>query len=426
MIKKRGIMDSVTKMKNITDRARKAATILGVMPSDAKNKVLLAMADSISDAKDRIKKANEIDLANAEKRGKNTAFIDRLRLDDKRLDGMCSMLRDVAGLKDPVGTILETNERPNKLLIEKVRVPIGVIGIIYESRPNVTSDCIALCLKSGNSVILRGGSDAINSNKEIYNVMKKAALAENLDEGSFILIEDTSRELVDAMLKSVDGIDLVIPRGGESLIKEVVEKSRVPVIKHYKGICHVYVDSDADLKMAEEICLNAKIQRPGVCNAMETMLVHESVAKDFLPGIIKKMQDEGVKIKGCLKAKEVLGKKIEEAKEEDYATEWLDLVLNVRIVSSLDEAIEHIAKFGSNHSDAIVTNNKENAEKFLGRVDSSAVYVNASTRFTDGGEFGKGAEIGISTDKLHARGPMGLEELCTYKYVVRGNGQVRS
>jgi glutamate-5-semialdehyde dehydrogenase len=420
------MMDSAAKMKNITDKARKAASKLGVMSTDAKNRVLLAMADKISEAKDQIKKANEMDLVNAEENGKGAAFIDRLRLDDKRLDGMCSMLRDVAGLEDPVGTVLETVERPNKLLIEKVRVPIGVIGIIYESRPNVTSDCIALCLKSGNSVILRGGSDAISSNKAIYEVMKEAALAEGLDEGAFILVEDTSRELVEAMLRSVGGIDLVMPRGGESLIKEVVEKSRVPVIKHYKGICHVYVDSEADLKMAEKICLNAKVQRPGVCNAMETMLVHESVAQQFLPGIIEKMQDEGVKIKGCPRTKEVVGGKIEEVTEEDYSTEWLDLVLNVRIVGSLDEAIEHIEKFGSDHSDAIVTDNKKNAEEFLRRVDSSAVYVNASTRFTDGGEFGKGAEIGISTDKLHARGPMGLQELCSYKYVVRGNGQVRS
>ena len=419
------MMDNAAKMKNITDKARKAASKLAVMSTDAKNRVLLAMADKISGAKDKIKKANEMDLVNAEQNGRGAAFIDRLRLDDKRLDGMCSMLRDVAGLEDPVGTVLETIERPNKLLIEKVRVPIGVIGIIYESRPNVTSDCIALCLKSGNAVILRGGSDAINSNKAVYDVMKEAALAEGLDEGAFMLIEDTSRELVEAMLRSVGGIDLVMPRGGESLIKEVVEKSRVPVIKHYKGICHVYVDSDADLKMAEKICLNAKVQRPGVCNAMETMLVHENVAQEFLPGIIEKMQDEGVKIKGCSRTKEVVGGKIEDVKEEDYYTEWLDLVLNVRIVGSLDEAIEHIEKFGSDHSDAIVTENKENAEQFLRRVDSSAVYVNASTRFTDGGEFGKGAEIGISTDKLHARGPMGLEELCSYKYVVRGNGQVR-
>ena len=419
------MMDNAAKMKNITDKARKAASKLAVMSTDAKNRVLLAMADKISGAKDKIKKANEMDLVNAEQNGRGAAFIDRLRLDDKRLDGMCSMLRDVAGLEDPVGTVLETVERPNKLLIEKVRVPIGVIGIIYESRPNVTSDCIALCLKSGNAVILRGGSDAINSNKAVYDVMKEAALAEGLDEGAFMLIEDTSRELVEAMLRSVGGIDLVMPRGGESLIKEVVEKSRVPVIKHYKGICHVYVDSDADLKMAEKICLNAKVQRPGVCNAMETMLVHENVAQEFLPGIIEKMQDEGVKIKGCSRTKEVVGGKIEDVKEEDYYTEWLDLVLNVRIVGSLDEAIEHIEKFGSDHSDAIVTENKENAEQFLRRVDSSAVYLNASTRFTDGGEFGKGAEIGISTDKLHARGPMGLEELCSYKYVVRGNGQVR-
>ncbi|MBU1657325.1 MAG: glutamate-5-semialdehyde dehydrogenase, partial [Candidatus Omnitrophica bacterium] len=321
---------------------------------------------------------------------------------------------------------LERLERPNGLVIEKVRVPIGVIGIIYESRPNVTADCTALCFKSGNAVILRGGSDAISSNKAIYNAMKEAASAAGLTEDAFILVEDTSRELVDDMLNSSGGIDLIMPRGGESLIRQVVEKSRVPVIKHYKGICHVYVDEHADLSMAEEICYNAKVQRPGVCNAMETMLVHESVAAFFLPRVFKKLSEAGVTLKGDTAARKILGSKsIVEATEDDFHTEYLDLVLNIRVVDSLDEAVDHIAEFGTDHSDAIVTENEKNALEFTKRVDSAAVYVNASTRFTDGGEFGKGAEIGIATGKLHARGPMGLSELTTYKYVVTGTGQVR-
>ena len=310
-------------------------------------------------------------------------------------------------------------------MIDKVRVPIGVIGIIFEARPNVTADCVSLCLKSGNAVILRGGSDAIGTNKAIYKALRSASGKEGLDEGAFILIEDTSRELVDAMLASSGKIDLIMPRGGESLIKEVVEKSRVPVIKHYKGICHVYVDSAADLAMAESICYNAKVQRPGVCNAMETMLVHEKAAAEFLPRMAEKFKAAGVRLKGCDKTLKVLSG-IEKASEADYSTEWLDLVLNIRVVRSLEEAIEHISRFGSGHSDAIVTDDNDHANEFTSRIDSSAVYVNASTRFTDGGEFGKGAEIGISTDKIHARGPMGLEELCTYKYIIHGTGQVRT
>ena len=418
-------MDYSAKMKELTDLARKAAAAMNVMSAGKKNKALISMSVELDKAREAIKRANAADLKESEKKGRNKAYMDRLTLDDRRIDGMCAMLKEVAALEDPVGKVLEEITRPNGLLIRKVRVPIGVIGIIYESRPNVTSDCISLCLKSGNAVILRGGSDSINSNKAIYEVMKKAAAGEGLPEGAFILIEDVSRELVDAMLRSSEGIDLIMPRGGESLIREVVEKSRVPVIKHYKGICHVYVDSDADLKMAEEICFNAKVQRPGVCNAMETMLVHADVAERFLPVMAERLKKEGVRLKGCSKTRQILGKGVEDATDEDYRTEWLDLVLNVRVVRSLDEAVEHIARFGSNHSDAIVTDNKEHGSEFTRRVDSSAVYVNASTRFTDGGQFGKGAEIGISTDKLHARGPMGLEELCSYKYVVLGNGQVR-
>jgi len=414
-------------MREITTKAREAAKELSILSTEKKNKILRAMADGIDSARDEIKKANEEDIAKARENKKGSAFIDRLRLGDKRIDGMCSMMREVAELEDPVGDVMERNERPNGLVVEKVRVPIGVIGIIYESRPNVTADCVALCLKSGNAVILRGGSDAIASNKAIYQAMRKAASEEGLKEGAFILIEDTSRKLVDAMLQAADGIDLIMPRGGESLIRQVTEKSRVPVIKHYKGICHVYVDADADMKMAEEICFNAKVQRPGVCNAMETMLVHERIAGEFLPLMAERFIKAGVALKGCSKTREILaGKDIKEVQDEDFTTEYLDLILNIRVVGSMDEAVDHISRFGSAHSDAIVTKSKENAGEFTRRVDSAAVYVNASTRFTDGGEFGKGAEIGISTDRLHARGPMGLEELTTYKYVVRGSGQIRT
>ena len=412
-------------MKQITDKAKKATSSLAVLTAEKKNSVLLKMAEALDENNEAIKSANAVDIKNAQAKEKNKAFLDRLEINDKRMFGMIQMMKDVAGLKDPVGDVIEKNKRPNGLIIEKVRVPIGVIGIIYESRPNVTADCVSLCFKSGNAVILRGGSDAINTNKAIYDVLKNSAILEGIDEGAFILIEDTSREMVDAMLVSTEGIDLIMPRGGESLIKEVVEKSRVPVIKHYKGVCHIYVDKDANLDMAEKICFNAKVQRPGVCNAMETMLVHKDVADKYILKFSKKLQTAGVKINGCVETLAILGSSAEEASNDDFATEWLDLILNVKVVSSLDEAIEHISTFGSAHSDAIVTDKVQTSDEFLKRVDSSSVYVNASTRFTDGGEFGKGAEIGISTDKLHARGPMGLEELTTYKYIIRGNGQIR-
>jgi len=412
------------KMKNIAERAKKASEVLSLTQTLDKNKILLAISKGINEERETIKKENEKDLKEALQKGKNSAYIDRLKLTDQRIDSMRQMMEDVAELKDPVGEVIKTITRPNGLIIEKVRVPIGVIGIIYESRPNVTADCVSLCFKSGNAVILRGGSDSIRSNKAIYYAMKKAAEKAGAPLDAFILIEDTSRDLVEDMLKAEGFIDLIMPRGGESLIRRVSENSRVPVIKHYKGICHVYVDSDAKLDMAEEICFNAKVQRPGVCNAMETMLVHESVAEEFLPKMAKKFTEAKVTLKGCKRTCEIL-KDIDAAVDEDFYTEYLDLILNIKVVSSLEEAAMHIAKFGSKHSDAIVTDNKSAGEKFAKMVDSATVYINASTRFTDGGEFGLGAEIGISTDKLHARGPMGLEELTTYKYVVRGTGQVR-
>lgn len=418
------ILDVQTKMKDILQQARRGAKALAVTSSSVKDRALFRMAKHLDAARDDVKKANQEDVARAVSSGKNKAFIDRLKLDDGRIDAMCEMLCAVARLQDPIGSVLESIVRPNGLHINKVRVPIGVIGIIYEARPNVTADCIALCIMSGNAAILRGGSDAIASNIAIYNALKKGAEKEGLDGGAFTLIEDTSREMVDAMLTSTGGIDLIMPRGGESLIKEVVEKSRVPVIKHYKGICHVYVDSDANIEMALNICLNAKTQRPGVCNAMETMLVHKKIAEKFLPRAAEELGKKGVRIKACPKTLKII-KNAEKATEEDYSTEWLDLILNVKVVNSLEDAMDHISRYGSAHSDAIVTDNNDNANEFTLKVDSAAVYVNVSTRFTDGGEFGKGAEIGISTDKIHARGPMGLEELCSYKYVVHGTGQVR-
>jgi len=419
-------MNSIKTINDIALSAGLAERQLSVMSSGEKNKVLTDMAKNIRIRRETISEANAADIALAESLGKNKAFIDRLKLDDKRIEAMARMIEEVAVLDDPVGEIIEKKTRPNGLVIEKVRVPIGVIGIIYESRPNVTADCISLCFKSGNAVILRGGSAAMNSNKAIYDALKKAADDNGIKKGAFTLIEYSSREIVGAMLTANGKIDLIMPRGGEDLIREVVSKSTIPVIKHYKGICHVYVDSESDLDMAEKICLNAKVERPGVCNAMETLLVHNAHARDFLPKIAEKLKNVGVKIKGCGETLKILGGQAEKATDKDFATEWLDLVLNVRVVRSLDEAIEHISRFGSRHSDAIVTTNKDNAGKFTREVDSAAVYENASTRFTDGGEFGKGAEIGISTDKIHARGPMGLEELCIYKYIVRGTGQIRN
>jgi len=330
-----------------------------------------------------------------------------------------------------VGQLISGHTRPNGLQIQKVRVPIGVIVIIYESRPNVTADAAALCLKAGNAVILRGGKESIHSNIAINKILTSALEKAGLDSRCIQLIEIIEREAIDYLLTADQYVDVVIPRGGEALIRAVVEKSTIPVIKHYKGVCHTYVDEFADLRMAEEICFNAKVQRPATCNAMETMLVHEKIATIFLPEIAKKLQDAKVEIRGCNKTCEILGRSrlltaiVKQAADEDFYNEYLDLILNVKVVNTMDDAIAHMTKYGSNHSDAIVTDNVANALRFTKEVDSAAVYVNASTRFTDGYEFGMGAEIGISTDKLHARGPMGLEELTSYKFVVFGNGQLR-
>ena len=411
-------------VENLCEAAKIASRSLALIDTGVKNKCLEAMASSLVKNKSRLIHENKKDLALAKDKKLSGALIDRLTLNDSRISSMAQSLSDIARLKDPVGEIIEIAKRPNGLLIKKVRVPIGVILIIYESRPNVTSDCIGLCLKSGNAVILRGGSEAINSNIAIFDILNEETASHKLPKNSISMIKSTERPVVNLLLKETGLVDLVIPRGGESLIREVTEKSRIPVIKHYKGVCHTYVDESADLKMAEEICFNAKVQRPGVCNAMETMLVNSKIAKEFLPSMIRRFKNAGVEIRGSKDVKNIV-KDVKPASEDDWYTEYLDLILSVKIVKDVDEAIKHIMKYGSYHSDAIVTRDKKNADKFLKEVDSAAVYVNASTRFTDGGEFGKGAEMGISTDKLHARGPMGLEELTSYKYIVFGNGQVR-
>lgn len=409
---------------NIARQARKASCVLGGLSSEIKNKVLSEMADALLRGRDFIISENKKDITAASKKHLSAALIDRLSLNEERIKAMADSLGELVKLPDPVGEVIRAWRRPNGLWIHKVRTAIGVLAIIYESRPNVTSDCIGLCFKSANCVILRGGSEAINSNLAIYWLLKDVLGQNNLPEGIISLIATGQRKDIDILLKLNNYIDLVIPRGGEGLINKVVECSKIAVIKHYKGICHVYVDADADLKMAEEICFNAKVQRPGVCNAMESMLVNARVAKKFLSAMLKRFKQAGVQIRGCTQTRKIV-KGINPATEKDFHTEYLDLILSVKVVSSLQEAIEHINTYGSHHSDTIVTSNYANSMEFLRQVDSACVYVNASTRFTDGYQFGMGAEIGISTDKLHCRGPMALEELTTYKYLVFGNGQVR-
>ena len=418
-------MNLKNELIQIAKNAKTAANFLANLQTSEKNRILEEMARSLEDNKAKILKANKVDIAAARKAKLLSAFIDRLTLNDKRIADMVTCLLDVVKLNDPIGTEIKTWEVPSGLQIHKVRVPIGVIAIIYESRPNVTSDCIGLTFKSGNSVILRGGSEALNSNIAIYEAINEVIKKNNLPEGVVNLITTKDRKAINTLLKLNNYIDLVIPRGGEGLIKKVVSLSRIPVIKHYKGICHVYVDDYADLNMAENICFNAKTQRPGVCNAMESMLVHRDAAARFLPGMLKKFKDAGVEIRGCPLTVRIGKTGIKKAVDKDYRTEYSDLILAVKVLDSFDEAIDHINEYGSHHSDSIVTDDEKNAKEFLKRVDSACVYVNASTRFTDGYQFGMGAEMGISTDKLHARGPMALEELTSYKYAVWGNGQVR-
>lgn len=405
--------------------AKQGARSLAKASSEVKNRALLQMASGLKHKIDLLISENAKDIEYAKSKGLSSAMIDRLTLTEKRVDEMAEGLVQVAGLPDPVGEIFSMRQRPNGMSVGRMRVPIGLIGIIYESRPNVTADATSLCLKSGNAVILRGGSEAINSNRAIVKILRDAIAAEGLDEGAVTFIDIPDRDAVTEMLKLDGIIDLIIPRGGEGLIRTVTENSRIPVLKHYKGVCHVFVDRDADLKMAEDICFNAKVQRPGTCNSMETVLVDADAAEEFLPAMTGRFRQAGVKMKGCGRTRKVASD-AEPAEDSDFYNEYLDLIVNIKVVDSMDEAMEHIAKYGSAHSDTIVTNDYGRAMRFLREVDSSAVLVNASTRLNDGYQFGLGAEIGISTDKIHARGPMGLEELTCAKFIVLGSGQLRS
>lgn len=417
-------MELKKKVITMARDAQEASRELALVSTKLKNKTLVSMAKSLKVNKSFILAQNKKDIANAEKKGLGCALIDRLILNEKRISEMSQSLMQVAALKDYVGETIKSWRRPNGLLISKVRVPIGVIAIIYEARPNVTSDCIGLCLKSSNSVILKGGSEALNSNIAIYKVLKDVVSRSRIPKNAINLIDTADRRAVDVLLKLNNYIDLVIPRGGEGLIRSVAAKSKIPVVKHYKGICHTYIDKYADIDTALNVSFNAKVQRPSVCNAMETLLVHKDIAKRFLPEMAIRFKAAGVELRGCDKTRKIV-KGIKKVTQKDWITEYLDLILSIKVVNNLDEAIEHINTFGSKHSDAIITENKQNASEFLKRVDSAAVFVNASTRFTDGYQFGLGAEIGISTEKLHARGPMALEELTTYKYTILGDGQIR-
>jgi glutamate-5-semialdehyde dehydrogenase len=417
-------MEIKKEIEKIARSAKLAARAMANLSPSSKNKALLAMAKAVEERAEDIKSQNRIDLKEAKETSLSPALIDRLTLNDRRIKNMAIGLREIAELPDPVGEVIEEKLRPNGLRIEKVRVPLGVIVIIYESRPNVTGDAAGLCLKAGNAVILRGGSEAINSNMIIAKVLQEAAYSSGIPQGAIQLVETTEREAVFQLIKMDEFIDVVIPRGSEEMIKNIKASATVPVIGHGKGLCHIYVDKNADLEMAERICFNAKVQRPGVCNAMETLLVHKDIAGEFLPGMIKKFEEAKVEIRGDEKTKSILSH-INSASEEDWTTEYLDLILSVKVVDSLSEAIDHINRYGSMHSEAIVTRDKDAAQRFLKEVDASSVFWNASTRFTDGGEFGMGAEIGISNQKLHARGPMGVRELTSTKFIIFGDGQVR-
>ena len=406
-------------------RAARAATReLAHCPSEQKNKVLKAIADAVERESVRIQTENARDLAYARGKGLNDAMIDRLTISDDTIRAMAKGLREVSGLVDPVGTSDDTLLRPNGLQVSRVRIPLGVIGIIYESRPNVTIDAAGLCLKSGNAAILRGGSEALHSNQVLADIIREALTEAKLPEGAVQVVPVRDRAAVNILLEQEEFIDLIIPRGGEGLIRFVVAHSKIPVLKHYKGVCHVYVDADADLAMAREICFNAKVQRPGVCNAMETLLVHKDAAGAFLPAMAEKFAAAGVEIRGCPDSCKILPQ-ARAATQEDWPAEFLDLIIAVRVVEDMEQAMAHIAAYSSNHTEAIVTNHYGRARRFVQDVDSSVVLVNASTRFNDGGQLGLGAEMGISTSKLHAFGPMGLKELTTTKFVVFGDGQVR-
>ena len=410
--------------REIAEKAKKAQPQIARASSDKKNKILQKIAGYLEENIESILSANQKDLSNAEKNGANKALLDRLKLDEKRIKALIKSVEEIIKLPDPVGQIIEMKPRPNGLLVGRMRIPLGVIATIYEARPGVTIDIASLCIKSGNAVILRGGSEALETNSVLVQLIKKAVRDEGIDDNIVGFINDPSREHIFELLKLEELIDLVIPRGGEGLIRFVAENSRVPVLKHYKGVCHIFVDEFADLEKAYKVCLNAKVQRPSVCNAMETLLVHEKIAEKFLPTMGKIFREHGVELRGCEKTRKIISYAVP-ATEDDWYAEYLDLILAVRVVPSIDEAIEHIKKYGSSHTEAIITENLENAMKFIKEVDSSSVMVNASTRFADGYEYGLGAEVGISTTKLHAYGHMGLEGLTTLKWIVFGNGHIR-
>lgn len=404
--------------------AKAAARKLAVL-GEEKNTALKAIAQALLENVDKIIEANEIDVNLGRENGLTESLIDRLILNQERIEGMAQGVLEVAALPDPIGSVLSGGKRPNGLNITKVRVPLGVIGMIFEARPNVTSDAAALCLKSGNAVILRGGKEAINSNKCIADIMRSALEKVGIDKNSIQLVEDTSRSSSIALMNLTEYLDVLIPRGGKGLIKSVVENAHVPVIETGAGNCHVYVDSYADVDMAANIIYNAKTSRPSVCNAIETILVHKDIAKKALPKIKARLDEKNVELRGCEKTRYILGDSVIKADESDWVTEYGDYILAVKVVDSIDEAIEHISKYSSGHSECIVTNDYKNANRFKSEIDAAAVYVNASTRFTDGGMFGLGAEIGISTQKLHTRGPMGLNELTSMKFIIEGDGQIR-
>lgn len=417
-------MDTYELVKTKAAAAKKAAAKLAVTSTAVKNKALLAMAQALLDKQEEILAANAIDMERAAAKGMKSSMLDRLKLTAARIEGMADGLRQVAGLPDPVGNVLDGKTLANGLQITKVRVPLGVIGIIYEARPNVTADAAGLCLKSGNAVVLKGGSEAMESNKAVAGVLSEAATAAGMPEGAIQFIDTSDRQAVQDLIHLNGLVDVVIPRGGAGLIKMVVMNATVPVIETGAGVCHTYVDASADVEMAVKIAYNAKVQRPSVCNAMETLLVHKDAAAKFMPAMLAKYAEAGVEIRGDENVQS-FDKAVVPVTEEDWATEYGDLRLSVKIVDSIEEAMEHIARFGTGHSECIVTNDYSQAQLFQKTVDAAAVYVNASTRFTDGNEFGFGAEIGISTQKLHARGPMALPELTSTKYLICGNGQVR-
>ncbi|MBI2433169.1 MAG: glutamate-5-semialdehyde dehydrogenase [Candidatus Hydrogenedentes bacterium] len=416
-------MDLKTELEQIGRQARAASAGLRSMTRAVKDAALKRIAQRLREQQELVRRENALDLVAGREKGLSVAMLDRLELTPKRIEAMAAGLEVVAMLPDPVGDIVSQYVHPNGLRIAQIRQPLGVVGIIYESRPNVTADAAALCLKSGNATILRGGSEAIHSNVAIANIFSEAASEAGVPEHAVQMIATTDRAAVGEMLKLDRFIDVIVPRGGKSLIERIYKESRIPVVAHLDGVCHVYIHDDADFAMAKKITLNAKLQRPGVCNAIETLLIHEAIAPLLLPEIADALRAGGCELRGCARTQQIID--CLPATEEDWYTEYLDKILSIRVVSSLEEAIDHVNHYGSHHSDAIVTENYAASERFLEEVDSATVYVNASTRFTDGFEFGLGAEIGISTNKLHCRGPMALKELTTLKYIIRGSGQIR-